>query len=205
LNHNYPSTHSVFGRLLCIQGRFGEAESAFRRAQQLDPLAAGIVSGIGLNHHMAGNYDRAIAEFRNAIQLDPKFAPAHFNLGATWAEKGDLDQAVAAYRKGFEISPTDAGATAEMAHAYASLGRRDEALKLLDRVNELAAKRYVDAWFFALIHVGLNDTDRALSSLERGLQERSQNMIYLKVDPRFGKLRGQPRFTRIAAAMKFPG
>jgi Tfp pilus assembly protein PilF len=32
LNPNYATAHSVYGRLLTTQARFGEAEVAFRRA-----------------------------------------------------------------------------------------------------------------------------------------------------------------------------
>jgi Flp pilus assembly protein TadD len=119
--------------------------------------------GIGLNFFMAGQYDRAIEQFRSAIQLDSGFPVAHSDLGGAQAEKGGMDQAVVAFQKGFAITPNNTGAMAELAYAYASSGRRDEALKLLARVNELAAKRYVQPWFFALMYAGLNDPIHTMS------------------------------------------
>ena len=46
----------------------------------------------------------------------------------------------------------------------------------------------------AVIYAGLADTNRTLAWLEKGYQERSTWMVWLKVDPRFDSMRSDPRF-----------
>ena len=48
-----------------------------------------------------------------------------------------------------------------------------------------------------MVYVGLNEHDRALSSLETALAERAQGMLGINADPIFASLRAQPRFARI--------
>ena len=40
------------------------------------------------------------------------------------------------------------------------------------KLEEIAAKRYVDPYFLALAHVGLGQKDKALDWLERGVENR---------------------------------
>jgi hypothetical protein len=45
-----------------------------------------------------------------------------------------------------------------------------------------------------LIYIGLGEKDRAFESLESAYKERSDLLVYLKVDPRLDTLRSDPRF-----------
>lgn len=53
----------------------------------------------------------------------------------------------------------------------------------------------------AAIHAGLGDKDAAFEMLQKAYDERSDRMPYLKVEPRFGKLRTDPRFTKLLARL----
>jgi hypothetical protein len=48
------------------------------------------------------------------------------------------------------------------------------------------------------VHAALGNVDAALQRLERALEERSHDIVFLAVDPRLDPLRGDPRFTRLA-------
>jgi len=43
----------------------------------------------------------------------------------------------------------------------------------------------------------MNDTDRAIASLQRAYRERSTSLVSLTVDPIFDPLRGDPRFQEL--------
>jgi hypothetical protein len=81
-----------------------------------------------------------------------------------------------------------------LAHAYAIAGRRSEAEMLLRQLNERAQNTYVPSFHIAIIYAGLGQKDQALVWLEKGYQERSTWMVWLKVDPRLDVLRSDPRF-----------
>jgi eukaryotic-like serine/threonine-protein kinase len=82
-----------------------------------------------------------------------------------------------------------------LAQAYAKAGQRDDALKLLAQMEELATKRYVGAWSFAIVHLALGEKGKAIDDLERAFRERSDPFItFIKVSPLFDPLRGDPQF-----------
>jgi hypothetical protein len=55
----------------------------------------------------------------------------------------------------------------------------------------------VAAYDRPVIYAGLNQTDSALEWLQRGYEERSSWMSYLKVEPRLDLLRSDPRFAML--------
>jgi len=62
----------------------------------------------------------------------------------------------------------------------------------------------VSAVNFATVYVGLGDREKALNWLEKGLEERAIEMLFLKTDARFDPLRSEPRFQRLLERMNFP-
>jgi len=73
-------------------------------------------------------------------------------------------------------------------------GKRDEAWRTLDQLKEMAKRRYVPAYSFAIVYVGMGEKDQALQWLERDYQDRGIDMLSLKVDPLLDSLRSDPRF-----------
>jgi hypothetical protein len=50
-------------------------------------------------------------------------------------------------------------------------------------LQAMAKKRYVPALYFALIHAGLGDRQQVQAALKKAREERSEYLIYEKVDP----------------------
>src|SRR5687767_910951 len=93
---------------------------------------------------------------------------------------------------------------ASLGHAYAIAGKRDEPQKILVKLDNLSKQRYVSAYDRAIIYVGLNEPEQALTWLERAYQEHSQFMIYLDTDPRLDRLRNNARFQVFLRRLTFP-
>jgi hypothetical protein len=62
----------------------------------------------------------------------------------------------------------------------------------------------VSPFEIALIYVGLGDTSRAFEWLERAYLERSDLLVYLKVDPRLDPIRSDRRFKDLVARVGIP-
>ncbi len=75
---------------------------------------------------------------------------------------------------------------------------------LLRQMNQRAQHTYVPAFHIAIIYAGLGQKDHALVWLEKGYQEHSAWMVWLKVDPRFDVLRSDPRFQQLLQRIGFP-
>jgi hypothetical protein len=76
-------------------------------------------------------------------------------------------------------------------------------LNLLAKLRILQTQRYVSPYDLALIHVGLDDKERALECLENACVDRSVPLIEIKVEPILDKLRNDPRFAELIRRIGF--
>jgi Flp pilus assembly protein TadD len=92
------------------------------------------------------------------------------------------------------LAPANAPVRAGLGHAYAVAGRTREAREQLDRLKAQSEKEYVPSMLFAFLYIGLGDKESAFEWLRKACEERSDYMMYLKVDPAFDELRSDARF-----------
>jgi hypothetical protein len=64
-------------------------------------------------------------------------------------------------------------------------------------LQELAKSKYVSSVELAPIYAGLGENDQAFAYLEKAYEERSPELVNLRVEPRFDSLRSDPRFTEL--------
>lgn len=57
--------------------------------------------------------------------------------------------------------------------------------------------RYVALSWMAIVNVALGDKDQAFEWLEKGYHDRSEHMLYVKVEPLVDPLRDDPRFVSL--------
>ena len=76
---------------------------------------------------------------------------------------------------------------------------------MLDELDQLRKRRYVSAYFVAVIYAGLGETGQAWTWLERAYEERSSWLTdQVKVDPRLDSLRSDPRYQNLLRRMGLP-
>ena len=173
--------------------RFDEATAEEKRALELDPFSLVINHALGFSYVFARRYDEAIQQYRKTIELDQNWYLGHWYLGFVYELKGLHPEALAEFQKARELND-DPYVLAYLGHAYAASGKRDEAMKILGQMNDVAGRRYVSAYSFAVIYAGLGDKDHAFEWLERSYRDRAWDITYLKVDPVFDNLHTDPRF-----------
>lgn len=85
---------------------------------------------------------------------------------------------------------------------YAASGNRIEAQNTLERLIAAAKDRYVPAYAFAPVYVGLGAKNQAFKWLEKSIEERSPWMgTTLALGAGFDSLRSDPRFTNLLHRM----
>jgi TolB-like protein/Tfp pilus assembly protein PilF len=199
LNPNYATSyHWISNGPLTARGEFDRAIAEGKRAVELDPLSMIDNADLGQVYFYARRYDEAISQVRKALEIDPHSYLAHYYLGQIYQLQGHLTEAIAEYQKAVELDD-DPEALAFLGQAQARAGQRDEAQKILARLTEEAKSRYVSAYSFALMFIGLGDKERAIDELERAYREGAANdIITIRVDPMLDDLHGDPRFEALA-------
>ncbi len=200
LNPNYAAAHQQYGNItLAALGRFDDAIVEGKRAVELDPLSLIINSDLGNNYFFARRYDEAIEQVRKTLEMDPNFYYAYLTLGQALDMKGARDAAIGEYQKARALND-DPSVLGLLAHAYAFSDNKIEAGKILDQLMQLSKQRYVPAYSFAVVYLGLGDKEQALGWLEQSYQDRAGSDIgYIRVDPLLDPLRGEPRFEALVA------
>ena len=199
LNPNYAIAHQQYGNnTLSALGRFDEAIAEGKRAVELDPLSLVINADLGTDYYYARRYDEAIAQVRKTLEMDPGFYIAHLGLGQMLDAKGAHDAAIVECQKARALND-DPAVLGVLARAHGLSGNKTEAEKILDQLKELSKLRYVAAYSFALVYLGLGNKEEALRWLEQSYQDRAGSDIgYIRVDPLLDPLRGDPRFEALA-------
>ena len=205
LNPNYATAHQWYGQGgLAPLGQFDDAIIEMKRALELDPLSVIINADLGSVLCTARRYDAAIEQLRKTTEMDPRFYYAHWNLGVALEVKGLVEQAITEYEKAIALDD-DPLSRGLLAHLYAKIGQKEKALQIQERLREVSKQRYVTPYIFAMIHLGLGEKDQAIDFLEKTYDDRDgYNLAFIKVDPFFDPLRGDPRFEALVAKIFAP-
>jgi len=190
---NDPAAVLGLALWLHCQGREEEAVTLSRHASELDPFGTPSTS-IGLILFEARHYEEAIQSMRSVLALHPDDAGALWYLGFALVTEDRAEEAIPVLEKAVALTDRGPGAIGVLIRAYAHAGRRDEALKLLAELKERSETGYVPAGAFVNAYLGLGDKEQAFVWLERGYQEQSNIMQFLKVHPFFDPIRDDPRF-----------
>ena len=197
LNPSYAVAHSNYATLLTCRKRFSEATAQNELAAKLDPVSAGINVLRGYFYYLSRQNDRAISHLTGVLKAEKSSAQAFFFRGTALIQAGRYSDAIRDFEAGLEVVPTDSGTLADLGLAYARAGHPAQARAQLDKIAEIATKRYASPYFQALPHLGLGDLQKALDLLEQAAEDRSFPVIYIGVEPKLDPLRKEPRFLRL--------
>jgi serine/threonine-protein kinase len=185
-------------------GRHGEAMARMKKSQDLDPLSLIINVAVGWAFYNARRYDEAIEQLRRTIELEPNYPVTYWILGLLLRKTGRYELAIAEGEKGVKLSGGSPLMRAALACTFGAAGRTKEAIQILDDLTKLAKQKYVAPYFFAGIHIGLGENDRAIEYLEKSYEEHSHWLIYLHIDPSMDGLRDNPRFQDLLRRVGLP-
>jgi DNA-binding winged helix-turn-helix (wHTH) protein/TolB-like protein/Tfp pilus assembly protein PilF len=205
---NYAMAHTWYAEDLAAMGRFAEAGAEARLAQESDPVSLTVGTASGMVMSLAGQNDEAIAAFKKAVEIDPNYPRLHFRLGNAYRQKGMYQLALAEFLKAVQLAGGgdrygDQYYEAAVGSAYANLGNTVEARKVLENLVRRSRTRYVPAYGIATIYAALGEKEHVFQWLEKGYEDRSTSMAYLKVDPVLKDYRSEPRFAALEQRVRF--
>ncbi len=194
LNPSYATAYQRYSLYLMAMGRTKESLAQMNRARELDPLSISMSFSLGWRLYMAHQYDQAIEQLQNTLDMDPNFALPRMVLGQAYEQKGAYPQALAELQKAISASHDSPQMLGALGHFYGASGNRSAAEKVLAQLMEQSKKQYVSPFYVAIVYAGLSENDKALDWLEKAYKDRSNAIVFSKVDPQLDALRSSPRF-----------
>lgn len=203
LNPNYALAYAGVGTVCDALGRAEEAESAWRRACDLDPLSLMCRTLLGWSRVLDGHAGHAVDQLEETIALEPNFWFAQEVLGLALLQMGRMEEAVAAGERAVRLAG-DVFPRGVLGHIYGRAGRVLEAGVILNGLERAAAERYVSPCLRAFVLAALADTSRTWEMLEQAYALRDPALIWLKAFPALWglPLHDDPRYFRLLERLK---
>ncbi len=188
---------------LASRGKHDEAILRSSRALELEPVSLNVNTNLAWQLYWARRFDDAIDQINKTFELDCNFAPAHVCLGWNYLLIDRTGDAIKEFEIASGIAGRIPGRIATLACAYGAAGRTDDVRTILDelhrdrRSNDL----YVSPRDIALVYSWNGQSEAALAWLDRACSERAAWMSFIKVDPAWDRLRGEPGFQKQAKCL----
>jgi serine/threonine protein kinase/Tfp pilus assembly protein PilF len=194
LNPNDADAHRAYGDFLTARGQFDRAIAEKRRAEMLDPLSINASWDVGRALFFAGRIDAAHEQLKRTLELDDRFAYVYYLESQIAFAKGNGTHALQYLEHALQLAGRAQILVAQWGYEEARLGRRDEAMKAIHELEARSDTYRAVPLLLARIHAGLGDNDDAIRFLQKVYDDRSESIVWLKVDPTFDPLRNDPRF-----------
>ncbi|MCC7131737.1 MAG: protein kinase [Gemmatimonadales bacterium] len=202
LDPRYPTARQWHSWFLAAMGRTREAIAEARLGVELDPASPSIRRSVGWLYHMAREPEAGLDDLRRAVVMNPESSETHLLLGQSLTWAGHYAEADLSLREAISLDPENTYALSAIGRLRALQGRLADAREIRDRMLSLARYRYVSPSDLTRIHLALNEIDEAFVMLERARNERRGFVVYLRVEPSFDPLRGDPRFIELCRRMR---
>jgi len=195
LDPNNATVRLILAIYYMAVGKKIEAVTECEHACLLDPFSPFTQTGTQYCMYLA----RQFAELKNSLEASrgrlTGFFKFHIIQGLYEIHERRWEAAIEEFQKALDATGgCSSYAKAHLSYALAASGRQTEAQALLQEMLQLARIRYVPAEEFAIVAIGLGDTNSALDWLDKAHQERSNYLMYIGHDALFDPLRTEPRF-----------
>jgi TolB-like protein/Tfp pilus assembly protein PilF len=196
INPNSSQAHLFMGLLQACLGNSTDGSRHIDQAVRLDPLSPFIRSWQVYDFVTHGRLDEALVSAKRTMEIDPNYAYFEPALALVYRQQGRLADALDIYLR---VAQTSGQPSSGLAITYARLGKKDDARRVLEKLLELAKKKYYAGDQIASVYIALGEKDAAFEWLNRAINEHSSAIHRVAFDPDFKDLRSDPRFPALLA------
>jgi serine/threonine protein kinase/Tfp pilus assembly protein PilF len=197
LNPNYPTAHHWYAAQLLLQGRLDEALQEIKKAKQLDPLSLAINKDFAVILLYARDYDKALEQCRKTLEIWSRNGAMSTYIAQIYELQRKYPEATAELEKAHAAAPEDGEITYGLGQAYALLGKKDEALKISNELNQPGKQNVYLPKEAAYLYALLDEKEQAVAILQKAAENHYISVAELKMDPRLGDLRKDPRVVEL--------
>jgi TolB-like protein/lipoprotein NlpI len=181
-----------------ITGRFEDVIRRLSEEESRSPLDTNKLFTLGFILFYAGRLEDAADMQRRLLELDPTYLGVHAYAAATLLLMGKNTEALAESQKETE----EVGRLPNLALIYWATDRKSDANLALRQLETKFAD--VAPYDIGEVHAYRGEADAAVTWLERAYRQRSDTMVFLKVDPLLRNIRTDPRYKALLRKMNLP-
>lgn len=205
LNPSNANAHQGYAAYLAAIGRLDESRAEMERARALDPLSLIINGDVALMLFFSRQYDEALAQLAKLREMNSEFAPAYWTESLIYQALDRQEESSRALVKSMVLASNHSEAAVAMEKENAQLGWRatwERCLRLAR--NPVKPQGYVSHFRLAESYLRLGDDAHTIEDLAKSAANREFQVAFLNVDPRFDRLRANPRFQDVIRALNLP-
>ena len=200
LDPTYATAHQWYGEMLLLNGRVDEALAQLRRATELDPLSPVAFGSYGLALGIAKRDAQAQAAVKHALDLDSTLLVTRMMSGTVHLYANRVDAAIRELERARQLDTSNAFTLGVLGYAYGKAGRTAQARDIARGLEGAASKQSSAAGAAARVYLGLADTGRALTMLERAAAQHDMSFsTEVLAEPFFDPVRHSSRFAAVVA------
>ena len=193
--------HYRLAQLLLEFSRPDEAVEEALQAEKIDPMMEEASTMVGWMFYFRREYEKAISYYQKTLVNHPQYYRARRLLGTACLFTQRNAEAIREIAKAVDFSNESIEEKAYLAYAFAVTGEKEKAQRELTAILARGKQKIVPSYPLALVYTGLGDKDQAFHYLDKAYEERAANMVFLKTEPLFDRLRSDPRFAVLLKKM----
>jgi tetratricopeptide (TPR) repeat protein len=204
LNPSNSYARMLYAKYLAAMGRFNDAQKQAQRARQIDPVspAVNVVEAHVLFY--GRQYDAALGQLAKLQEMEGDFPPIYWTRAHVYEAIGKQDEACQNMLKTFDLGSGHLPWFAELEKVRVRSGWRAAWEQWIQGMLDPKGTGYVQPYYLVEPYVDLGRDEEAITWLGRAAEAHDVEIVFIKVDPRFDRLRANPRFQEIVHSLNFP-
>lgn len=189
-----PSTQYAYAfQYLISMGRMQDAIARMERARDNSPLSIIINTNLGWTYYYAGEYDKARQQYLKALEIDPLSSRANRRLVELYETTGKYEEAIE------EFAKLNGDKDAERLRKGLAKSVPDYWAVRIDLLTEQAVRNNetVPKYDLAILYASKGDNEKAIKLLGEAVEEKTDGIIKIGINPRFKNLRSDPRYENL--------
>jgi TolB-like protein len=201
LNPRHAPAHVFYGLFSVAAGETDEGIARATRGRELDPLSAVANIGVAWACMFAHQYQRSIDALRQTLELEPSFRQAQGALCAAHMFAGQYEHAARLLAEHGHIWGVPLPGTAILPEVLAREGVQAFLRTHLELVEAAGGDTVFPAIALVIANAMAGNAEEALTRLERIVDERNGQSVFLFVEPALDSIRHEPRFKALLSRL----